>query len=398
MKKLFAFALAATLLVSMNAFSFAIYEPKAIVSGVDATVDDAASGDSVAYISADGFLEKDGLVNMDPKADAFEGHSNTVQPGKVIYIPLINKAGTFVNDSDAVKSVQVKATYILGKEAVESVKVVYKKYEGFVKGTAGIDEGDENGYAYFVAITARDSATTSSKDISFDLELKKTSGKIDDETAVFTLKARIDLACSFPRMGYTYVISSGTQVYEDLEDSGEQTFTFSRDSESTFDVDITGQDRILVRADVKFNPTVAAKYPQANLDFFTGSGTFNRIGTLNLHADPGSFLYVVNNDGTLSKSNAEYDDGAETFVIKTRTLGSYVISDVELNVSAASSTPSAPASEPASAPTSEPQAPILPPSSIPQATGGVPSETPKPGATLPTVPGLKPNPNTGVAA
>ena len=84
-------------------------------------------------------------------------------------------------------------------------------------------------------------------------------------------------------------------------------------------------------ATADFDTDVATIYPNANLEFFYGNGgTFNRIGTLYLHAEPGSYLYQLRDDGRLVEANAEYDEYDENFVIKTRTINKYVISDVEL--------------------------------------------------------------------
>ncbi|MBQ2752098.1 MAG: hypothetical protein IJF25_05925, partial [Oscillospiraceae bacterium] len=92
-----------------------------------------------------------------------------------------------------------------------------------------------------------------------------------------------------------------------------------------------GQGKILLSATSDFDSDVALIYPNANLDFFYGNGaSFNRIGTLYLAADPDSYLYQLKDDGRLVAVNAEYDEYDENFVIKTRTLGKYVISDVEL--------------------------------------------------------------------
>ena len=50
------------------------------------------------------------------------------------------------------------------------------------------------------------------------------------------------------------------------------------------------------------------------------------------------YLYQINSDGSLSEvPNAEYDDADEGFYFKTRTLGSYVVSDMELDTSATES-------------------------------------------------------------
>ena len=132
--------------------------------------------------------------------------------------------------------------------------------------------------------------------------------------------------------GYERLIKSAYQIYDGANDDGEQTFEFDKAPDSYFEIDVTGQSKVLLRADVKYNAMVAAKYPSASLEFFSGAGTFNRIGTLYLAAKEGSYLYILNSDGTLMANAAEYDGAC--FVIKTRTLGSYVISDRELGVDA----------------------------------------------------------------
>ncbi|MEG2205003.1 MAG: hypothetical protein RRY21_07575, partial [Oscillospiraceae bacterium] len=90
-----------------------------------------------------------------------------------------------------------------------------------------------------------------------------------------------------------------------------------------------GQGKIVLENDTDFNADVAAKYPEANLDFVNGNGaSFNKTGEMFLEAEEGSFLYALSADGTLKAVKAEYDfDG---FTFKTRTLGCYVISDMEL--------------------------------------------------------------------
>lgn len=79
-------------------------------------------------------------------------------------------------------------------------------------------------------------------------------------------------------------------------------------------------------------------------------------------------------DGLKEIKNAEYDESAEAWYIKTRTLKSYVTSDVELDVTASSSS-----SEDAS-------------------SSGTSSSNPTTGGTTGTTggnPGDKYNPNTG---
>ncbi len=382
MKKLLTLSLAVLMALSLGVTALAAnYDPDAtIVSNITEVNQQAAPG-GIFSIAEYGFHEYEGMVNMDPAAAPYEGRSNTVAPGKTLYIPLLTEDGSdnvgLVTKSDAVKSATARASYILGKDQVSSISIVYKKYSGLTGAALtalGIDTAPATGtgYAYFLAVATRASTSTATKDIAADVTIKKTSGKVDDVDAKVEFTFRLNLACAYYYdEGSKYIITSDYKIFDPDGDEGEQTFNFSKDDNSYFEVDVTGQSKILVKANVRFNPTVAAKYPQANLDFFSGSGTFNKIGTLYLHAEPGSYLYNLNADGTLTRNKAHYDEYAEKFEIRTRTLGSYVISDIELDV-----TP--PATE---AP--QPEAPSPAPS-VPPTTGGVVT--------------TKPNPGTGAAA
>ncbi|MEG2144975.1 MAG: hypothetical protein RRY40_06565, partial [Oscillospiraceae bacterium] len=81
-------------------------------------------------------------------------------------------------------------------------------------------------------------------------------------------------------------------------------------------------------------------YPTANLDFLNGNGaSFNKIGVMTLSAEKDSFIYRINNDGSLTRVNAVYDEYEEAYTFKTRTLDKYVISDIELKSTGTVTTP-----------------------------------------------------------
>ena len=74
-------------------------------------------------------------------------------------------------------------------------------------------------------------------------------------------------------------------------------------------------------------------YPNADLSFFNGNGvTFNRTGEMFIPADAGTFIYEIKNGVPVEISDAKYDEHDEGFRFKTRTLGSYVVSDVMLDL------------------------------------------------------------------
>ena len=85
-------------------------------------------------------------------------------------------------------------------------------------------------------------------------------------------------------------------------------------------------------------PATSEREP-SELNFWNGNGAkFNRTGEFFLAVgedaeDYAQFLYQVNSDGSLSEvAGAEYDDSDGGFYFKTRTLGTYVCSDMELEV------------------------------------------------------------------
>ena len=73
-------------------------------------------------------------------------------------------------------------------------------------------------------------------------------------------------------------------------------------------------------------------YDYANIDFLTFEATpsFNKIGSLYIYADEDAFVYEVTADGA-KKLDATWDEDYEAWVVKTRTLKAYAISDVELD-------------------------------------------------------------------
>ena len=81
---------------------------------------------------------------------------------------------------------------------------------------------------------------------------------------------------------------------------------------------------------------------------FPGKPTFNATAAVRFYKDEGTYIYE-NKDGKLSRitaasagaagqtaGNVKWDDDEGCYILKTRTLGSYVFSDKPLKVSAAS--------------------------------------------------------------
>ena len=197
-----------------------------------------------------------------------------------------------------------------------------------------------------LAVTVADSNSTSDADVIGTLTLNKTkSPKVKE------LKLAIDLNVNW---AHSYLDSSGDYIVsDDLSDiKAEKYYSLKFDSDdtvelefedgSTFTVDVSGQGKTLVYFDTNFNSQLAAKYPLAELNFWNGNGAkFNRTGEFFLSVsnyDSTVFLYELKSDGALSEvTSAEFDDKDEGFYFRTRTLGKYVVSDMELETGTADS-------------------------------------------------------------
>lgn len=240
---------------------------------------------------------------------------------------LLNEAlkGTekYISSTDDVKGVKIKSSWDLNGNAVERVELVKKKAAAPFEMT--------NKYIYFVTVDLKDSLETAQTDISGKISMKK-SGSFDYDD----MKLDVNLTVGYPDAKDNVIgkdpliFSEGKGLSGDYEDE----LRFEFDDDAYFTVDTMGQGKILLAADNEFDANIAMIYNAANLDFFNGNGaTFNKLGTLVIPAPEGSHLYRVENGGKLVKSSASYDKDEEAFMIRTRTLGRYVISDVDLRIS-----------------------------------------------------------------
>ncbi|HWP52142.1 MAG TPA: hypothetical protein VN626_10650 [Clostridia bacterium] len=109
-------------------------------------------------------------------------------------------------------------------------------------------------------------------------------------------------------------------------------FEFEVFDGATFTVDTEGQDDLTLGANCDYDDVVLDRYSDATLVFFNGNGDyFHHYGTLFLPAGPDSCLYR-NINRTLYDVGAIYDEEAGGFLLRTRNLAQYVISDKSLPV------------------------------------------------------------------
>lgn len=309
MKKLFAIALTAAMVMSMASVAFA-------------ADDDVDPAKKVAGLST-GWQR----VVENEIVDSKWAGTDKIPYGKTVYFQLLTNSDGAVTDSDYVKSMSIKANWDMNGSAVSKLEIVKKKVAS---------TGD---YRYYLAITGKDSTTTADTDVTGKITLKK-SGKYGTEEDV-----EVDLGFTYGyynNLNNDMTITDTPMIWEFKDDTGSEDdeFDFEEWDGAYFTVNTSGQGKIVLAADVDYNADIASKYPTANIDFFNGNGSsFNKIGELFLPADVDTHIYAVNADGTLSAVKATYDEYEEGWRIKTRTLGTYLISDVELKTSVPTVTP-----------------------------------------------------------
>lgn len=371
MKKFFAMVMAAAMIATMSAVSFAAYSysvPGGIATGYDGapTHKDDKDGQFSPVVNAIGPFAYDNEDKMLVDSG--------VEYGETAYFALLqanfdlNGVDGLVKESEVVSNLKVKPKWEEGSNMVKSVSIVKKKVMN-PKGTAvdtttnkdekylGMQtllQGDYNyqkdEYYYFIAITTQSSTSVSDTDVIGTLTLSKSKDpKVDDLDMDVNLN--LDWENSY-RKSSDYVVDGDT---DDLKDDTYYSLKFDYDDEvdinfedgSIFTVDVSGQSKLLLYYDTEFNAKIAAKYPLAELNFWNGNGAkFNRVGEMFIACkeDYSQFLYQVNADGTLSEvPGAEFDKYDEGFYFNTRVLGTYVISDMELELP--STTPTTPAVE-----------------------------------------------------
>lgn len=133
------------------------------------------------------------------------------------------------------------------------------------------------------------------------------------------------------------IYCSQHRYYFDKEINGETAedteweFEFEVFKDATFTVDTTGQADLTLGANCDYDEEAAKPYEGAKLLFFNGNGDyFHHYGTLFLPAEKGSHIYNCVNR-VIYDSGIQYNEQEGGFVIRTRHLGGYVISDRELN-------------------------------------------------------------------
>ena len=323
-----------------------------------------------------------GVVAVDPVAHRYSADydkmiEDVIQYGKSAYYALFTydepKTGDddketwsgdedtlrLVSNSEMVDGMKVKVDYEMGKDLVADggVAIVKKRVSAATTSSLlgpALTKADSE-YFYFIEIKVAAKEATSDSDIIATLEINK-SKKGDDKAADgkglnYKVKdLQVDISTN---VGYenSYLDSGldnqlmveGDSVEElepetyyllkyDYDEETELTFGLEP-NEGTFTVDVSGQGKNLIWFDTLLNDAIADANPDAKIFALNFNNVkFNRTGEFTYEAEDMEYAYQLMADGSL-KLIGEFDGEEVTF--KTRVLGQYLFSDVELTAAPA---------------------------------------------------------------
>ena len=256
------------------------------------------------------------------------------------------KAASTVADNMYVESTSPNGKTMVNKDTVQSDRLAeaekitasnYNAASTFSGNPTGSYDGytTNSGYAYWVKISTKESTGTKDIDLVGDISIgrTKTSAKGNEVTLGVTL-TNTDNA---NKGNYTdreddVYIEPGERAVVSFADDASDEFTVEFGDDAYFVFNARGQGKLNLAYNTKYDRDFAYDYDDANIDFinFEGEPTTNRTGTLYIYADEDSYIYEVTSKGAKKINGAYYDDDEEAWVIRTRNLTSYAISDKKL--------------------------------------------------------------------
>ena len=302
MKKIFALALAAVMTAGMTTVAF------------------AADGVKMHYGTDDVIY----LVDLDDNGvfDATKGEQFTEQTidnsgaegGEKVAVLLYTDANAYATKDD-VKGFKVYADWLINEPTDKAAidEIVYKGGDSSVATREAVvftlPEMDEN----------------KAIDLVGNLNVYKSSANKTANLEAIKIKIGTDAV----EYDGTNDFNNGPVKFSNYDDV--EVLSFGDEIE--FEVSLSGQGKLNLAWNTDFNKEFGDMYDYANIDFLTFeyAPSFNKNGTVYLYAPEDAFVYEVTADGAKEINGLKWDEDYEAWTFKTRTLGSYAISDVELD-------------------------------------------------------------------
>ena len=306
MKKIFALALAGVMTAGMTTVAFAKNEETPVLATI--------SGNAVMYALDDGEAKNSKMVD------------EYVEGGDEIAIPI-----ALVDEKNNAEWYTINHEF--DKKLVTNEDWDWNKADTdfrFVKYDANTGLGNDKAIrVYSLVITVPENDTNKVVDLVGSVQIGKTKSdakKADKADVSVSIAPAAQEVLTYN--GET-LVAGETGIYK-FDEDGEIDIEFG--DQAMFTVDVTGQGKLNLAWNTDFDKEFAAMYDYANIDFvtFVGTPAFNKTGTLYIYADEDEFVYEVTADGAKAVK-AEWNEDYEAWELKTRTLKSYAISDVELD-------------------------------------------------------------------
>jgi hypothetical protein len=302
------------MVLSLSAVAFADTSSEVAASEADkkATINtNTIVYNAVGDVTADTMYDEDGKV------------ITSVAYGDTAYFKLTDGADDpkDITSAASVAKLNVSAKWTKGADVVKSVEIVKKSG------------------AYYVAV-ATTGSSLSSTNVVGKISLK---GKTGTGSSEETLKGKdgsfeVDFDVKYPSKDATGdELTATTKTVYDFSDVDETEYTINfgdNDAVAVAVVSVKNTGKVLLGCDTDDIAEIVDAYPDAKIKCVALTGTFKKTAELTIYADEDTYLYEVV-DGKVKAVDAEYDDDEGGFVLNTKVLGTYLISNTELDLSAA---------------------------------------------------------------
>lgn len=216
-------------------------------------------------------------------------------------------------------------------------------------------QNDTDEEKLYLAVKLKDTFQNSSNSM-VDAEISITAKEgygVTDQTGAVADTCLLPLACDV-LYGVADGLGSGPHsvdesIFSFADDAGSVTLCFDRNVEVSGNM--SGEHNLFLRLSTS-NDSLQSKYPDAQLRLFDGNRkTFQRAVTIKMpmtaiegaNGKPAApYLYELSDSGLKAAENATYSLKDEMFIVTTKTLGNYVISEEQINTTAADEEPSEP--------------------------------------------------------
>lgn len=280
--------------------------------------------------------------------------NNEVSSGSSIFYPIVvkdedNKNWYFATSLSDIRDVNVRLSKITGSKFIDGAEIVSKNLKDLTD-----KSGSEVGKVRCVEVKLKDYyGSKTEQDIAFDIQLRERSSIVFDsgDYSVVPTDFYVGQEADQPDSekttdsptGYSgrmsggllkFTINDNTRVVKLDEFDGKDVDSIlitGGNIDFTYEVDASDQKPLYLQVNDKADVDISDKYIDDDLYFinFPGEPFFDHLGTFSYAVpDPDKKYYMYQINGkNLEEVDARYDRDTECLVFKTRTLGSYVISE-----------------------------------------------------------------------